>query len=338
MAFDVSALTLDFGDAVDEAKACRNDCALFDFSFLECAQIVGKGSRNIVEAFAGRPLARLQEGEIAYAVRVNATGHAVSDLTIWRTDVDTFEVMSGRRQDVTDLLNIRTPDISVTNKFANRAVFSVQGPGTLDLLRRLGCVDTIGQLRYFTFAKVHIAGTSCLVGRLGYTGEAGFEIIFDRSQTERLWHELSRHVRPAGFVAADALRIEAGFVLFANEFLVPVAPCEAGLGKFHPSAAPTDAPIRLISFRADADRLPTPWRPAQEPKRPADAGTIVVTSACFSVAAGGILGLGYVQARQPLATSWRDPTGIFRNIRAAPTPFFDPAKQRPRAAWRQRAR
>ena len=334
MAFDVSVLTSDFGDAVAEANACRNDCALFDFSFLECAQITGKGSRSVVEAFAGRPLVQLQQNAIAYAVRVNAVGHAVSDLTVWRTDVETFEVMSGRRQDITDLLAAKTPGITVTNKFANRAVFSVQGPGTLDSLRKIGCVDVIRQLRYYTFAQAHLAGIPCVVGRLGYTGEAGFEIVFDRSQAERLWQEISQHVRPAGFIAADALRIESGFVLFANEFLVPATPGEAGLGKFHPNATPIGGAIRLISFRADTDRLTMPWRPAAALRRPADAGTVVVTSACFSTAAGSILGLGYVQDRQPLLTSWRDPTGTFRNIHTEATPFFDSAKQRPRAPWR----
>jgi len=35
MAFERSELKNDFGDPVGEARSCRNESALFDFSFLE---------------------------------------------------------------------------------------------------------------------------------------------------------------------------------------------------------------------------------------------------------------------------------------------------------------
>ena len=69
----------------------------------------------------------------------------------------------------------------------------------------------------------------CVIGRLGYSGEPGFEIIVDVELQAQLWNELSGRARPAGFAATDILRIEAGLVLFANEFVVPVTPSEAGL-------------------------------------------------------------------------------------------------------------
>ena len=68
----------------------------------------------------------------------------------------------------------------------------------------------------------------------------------------------------------------------------------------------------------------------------------MVTSACESIVAGGILGLGYVLAGDEAedgagdgpGASLRDPTGIFRNIRQTPLPYYDTAKRRPRLPWR----
>ena len=74
----------------------------------------------------------------------------------------------------------------------------------------------------------------CVIGRLGYSGEPGFEIIVDAELQAPLWNELSGRARPAGFAATDILRIEAGLVLFANEFVVPVTPSEAGLSPVFP--------------------------------------------------------------------------------------------------------
>lgn len=334
MALKGFALTYDFGDAAAEAWMCRTDCALFDFSFLECARLEGNRARSVIETFTGRSMIALRQNEISYALRTGPIGEIVADWTVWRTGAESFEVMSGRREDVMDLLACAGPGVKVIDTTAGRAVFAVQGPGALDALRKLGDVHLIEPLRYFTFDRAHLAGIACTIGRLGYTGEAGFEIIVERRHASDLWQALSVHVASAGFTAADMLRIEAGFVLFTNEFGLPVSSREAGLGKF---GRPTDLhkpEITLVSFRAEADQLSWPWQPSRDPQRPEMPGTIVVTSACESIVAGGILGLGYVLAETTSAITLRDSAGTFRNVRLTPKPFYDTAKQRARARWR----
>ena len=116
-----------FGDPAAEATACRRACALFAFSFLESTQVHGDGARQAVEAFTGRSIARLPIGQICYALRVAATGHVIADLTIWRTGVETFEVMSGRREDVADLAAGAVSGVTVI-QLDDRAVLALQGP------------------------------------------------------------------------------------------------------------------------------------------------------------------------------------------------------------------
>lgn len=324
----------DFGDAAAEAKACRSNCALFDFSFLECARLEGIGARGAIEAFTGRSLAALDVGEIYYALRVEPAGNVVADLTVWRTGAISYEVMSGRRDDVTDLLDRAGPGVAVTDITADIATFALQGPSSLDALRPIGDTTAIEPLGYFRFGRAQLNGISCRIGRLGYTGEAGFEIILPRACARELWQTLAAHAMPAGFIAADMLRIEAGYVLFSNEFRLFVSPQEAGIGKFHRSADLRAPRIALISFCADAAALPLPWAPIRGLKRPGSPGEIVVTSACESIVAGGILGLGYVDADTEIGASFYDPSGTFRNIRRTPLPFYDPTKRRPRQPWR----
>lgn len=74
--------------------------ALFDFSLLECVRPAGARVRRTVETFTGRSMEALTEGQIFYALRVDSHGNALADLTIWRTGHESFEVMSGRREDV----------------------------------------------------------------------------------------------------------------------------------------------------------------------------------------------------------------------------------------------
>src|SRR5581483_6321573 len=131
-------LRLDYGDPTGEAIACRSKCALFDFSFVKTVRLQGKHARRAVENFASRSLAELPEKKIAYALHVDTDGNALSDLTIWKIASDIFEVMSGRAEDVADLLGVTEGDLYATDLSADRAIFALQGPHSLAVLRRLG--------------------------------------------------------------------------------------------------------------------------------------------------------------------------------------------------------
>ena len=334
MAFERSELKNDFGDPVGEARSCRKESALFDFSFLECAKLQGPGARSVVEAFVRRPLATLAQGAIAYAIRTDPYGTSLADLTVWRTGADAFEVMSGRREDILELMAGASAQVETTDLGEARVVFAVQGPDALDVLRTLGRLKTIADLGYFRFMQMELSGVACTVGRLGYTGEAGFEIILPRSESSRVWREFARHSRPAGFIAMDTLRIEAGFVLFANEFRLPVAPAELGLQQFHTDRNARAGGLKLVCFQAKADHLSLPWTGRSLPQRPVEPGVIAITSVCNSIAAGGILGLGFITASTADTDPLHDPTGEFQEIRQAPLPFYDALKRRPRQPWR----
>jgi aminomethyltransferase len=335
MALAPEDLKSDYGDARSEVIACRTQCALFDFSFLERAAIAGGAAQRMLERFAARSLATLRIGQIRYALRVARAGEVLADLTIWRTGAQSYELMSGRREDIDDLLRLSEPDCRVVDRTARTAVFALQGPQSLRALRGLGELRAVAALQYFEFCAARLAGLPCVIGRLGYTGEAGFEIIVDAEHRALLWNELAPRTRPAGFAAADILRIEAGLLLFANEFAIPVTPSEAGLHRFFDATeCPKPHPVRLVCFRATGNQRLSVWRPSRNLGRPDRAGVIAITSACESPAANGILGLGYVTEGSDSDTMpLRDSAGFFRDLRVVSLPFYDPGKRRPRTAW-----
>ena len=334
MSFYDFPLKLDFGDPAEEVKRCRSDCALFDFSFIESARLQGSGALRVAEALSNRPLANMREGDIRYSVRINSESDAVADLTVWRRTSNTFEVMSGRREDILDLVACDEPDLTVVPLTPGRSTFSIQGPGALKALSGLCDTTVISTLDYFTFCETRVAGIPCVLGRLGYTGERGFEIISARANGVELWDMLCRVARPAGFIAADTLRIEAGLVLFANEFAIPVAPSEARLGAFCRTKNWRQPRIELVSMHAESETASWPWRPESNLSRPQMPDEVVVTSACRSAAAGGVLALGYVCAGVSTAQQFCDRTGVFKNIQLAATPFLASAKTVPRDSWR----
>lgn len=333
MAFDLTTVVKQYADPADEVRACRTKSALFDFSFVARARMNSAVALPAINRLTKRSLHDLLPGQIRYAVRENRSGHLVSDLTIWRHR-DHYELMSGRAEDIADLVGAAPAVGDVQDLSATTSIFAVQGPSALQALSRLMEVSAISRLGYFTFAEVSLRGLPCIVGRLGYTGEAGFELVLPSSGAKEVWDLLAREVQPAGFIAADILRIEAGFVLFANEFRMPVTASEAGLERFAGQPTGATPEITLVCFRAATREQPVLWSPPGPILRPVQSGTIGVTSACHSAEAGGTLGLGFalrsdVHAGVPLY----DPNGIFKYIRLVSLPFFDPSKRRPRAAW-----
>ena len=74
-----------------------------------------------------------------------------------------------------------------------------------------------------------------MISRTGYTGELGYEIWCHPSDAPKVWDVVMENGQdegliPAGFGALDLLRIEAGLILFGNEFDGQVDPFEAGVG------------------------------------------------------------------------------------------------------------
>ncbi len=340
MSFDPTSIVRDYGDPFTEALACRRSAALFDFSFVARGRISGPGALDALAKLTPRRLDDLAPGQIRYAVRLDGRGHLQADLTVWRHPDGAFEVMSGRQRDIADLVDLSPPG-AAADLTADTAIFAVQGPLSLTVLGDAGFDRAaLERLAYYQFCAVSFEGDACLAGRLGYTGEAGFEIVAPRSAAARLWQRLAGLARPAGFAAADILRIEAGFVLFAQEFRIPVTPEEAGLAVFGTAAEAPDGPdtLSLIAFTAEAADRPVLWQPRQRLTRPITAGEIAVTSACWSPHAGGVLGLGFARrADLDAGLPLHDPASDFTHIIRAARPFVDPAKRRPRAPWPPRA-
>ena len=63
------------------------------------------------------------------------------------------------------------------------------------------------------------------VGRTGYTGEDGFEIMMPNDRAIRYWQQLIESgVKPCGLGARDTLRLEAGMNLYGTDMDATTSP------------------------------------------------------------------------------------------------------------------
>ncbi len=125
------------------------------------------------------------------------------------------------------------------------AALALQGPTSARLLENLIKDAAIGELKYFRVTKATLAGVPVEVSRTGYTGDLGYEIWVPAEAALNVWDALMNagrafDIHPAGMLALDVARIEAGLLLIDVDFqsskkaLIEeqrYSPYEMGLGR-----------------------------------------------------------------------------------------------------------
>jgi aminomethyltransferase len=120
----------------------------------------------------------------------------------------------------------------------------LQGPTSGRLLKSIADAD-VEHLKYFRVTTGTIEGISVDISRTGYTGDLGYEIWVAAENSLRLWDILMERgrpfdIKPAGMLALDVARIEAGLLLIDIDFngskkaLIEdqkYSPSEMGLGR-----------------------------------------------------------------------------------------------------------
>src|SRR5499426_2664689 len=116
--------------------------------------------------------------------------------------------------------------------------------GSAAVLSRAAEAD-IAALKYFRMTRGTLAGIPVEISRTGYTGDLGYEIWIPREGAPRVWDALmdggrAFDIHPAGMLALDVARIEAGLLLIEVDFrssklaLIEsqkYSPFEMGLGR-----------------------------------------------------------------------------------------------------------
>jgi aminomethyltransferase len=203
-----------------EYHAIRSCAALFDVSPLYKYEVRGRDAARLLDRVVTRDVSRMQPGQVVYTGWCNAAGKLLDDGTIARLDEASFRLTSADPSLRWLQDNATGLAVSVTDVSESMAALSLQGPSARAILRELGEFD----LRYFRMQRASLAGIPVSVSRTGYTGDLGFEIWVASEQAVPLWDALVRAgtpygVTPAGMLALDVARIEAGLMLADVDYI-----------------------------------------------------------------------------------------------------------------------
>ena len=232
-------MPVQYGSILEEARAVRSGVGLFDVSHMGRLEIRGADAANLLNSTLSVRVDELGVGRARYNVICDSDGGIIDDCIVYRRGRERFLLVpnASNTPAVTDWLEKWTPtgsDVRTKNVTAEVAMIACQGPEAEDSLQRLTDFDlSMSNLRPFRGRTMTICDTSCYVGRTGYTGEDGFEIMAPSGDAPAIWQALAEAgAVSCGLAARDVLRLEAGLLLHGNDMDTSINPYEAGLGRF----------------------------------------------------------------------------------------------------------
>ena len=231
-------MPVNYGSQIDEHHQVRKDAGMFDVSHMVIidlgVDLEAGDIKSFLQHMLANDVAKLTEsGKALYSCMLNPEGGVIDDLIVYYMSDSWYRVVVNAGTAEKDLawFNKHAGAFNVSvNARDDLAMIAVQGPHAREKAFEVLPVDVVEAAaplkRFF--------GADCgdwFVGRTGYTGEDGFEIMVPTSEAPELWDKLADvGVKPCGLGARDTLRLEAGMNLYGSDMTEETSPLVSGLG------------------------------------------------------------------------------------------------------------
>ncbi|HET6373694.1 MAG TPA: aminomethyltransferase family protein, partial [Candidatus Polarisedimenticolia bacterium] len=205
-----------------EYNAIRNAAALIDISPLYKYRLAGRDATRLVDHIITRDARKISVGQVVYTPWCDERGKVIDDGTVTRLSEDTYRWTAADPSLRWFTQNAAGMDVAIEDISEKTAALALQGPTSGRLLRACAQAD-ISTLKYFRVTSGRIAGVPVDISRTGYTGDLGYEIWMPWEEATRVWDALMEggrafDIHPAGMLALDVARIEAGLLLIDVDF------------------------------------------------------------------------------------------------------------------------
>jgi aminomethyltransferase len=227
-----------------EYNAIRNAAALIDVSPLFKYLITGPDAARFVDRLITRDVSKMSVGQVFYTPWCDEHGHVIDDGTVARLADSRFRWTAADPSLRWFTQNASGLQVNVADISEEIAALALQGPTSARLLRAVSTAD-IDRLKYFRVTSGVIGGVTVEISRTGYTGDLGYEIWMPAGSAVQVWDALMEEgrpfdIKPAGMLALDVARVEAGLLLIDVDFFSTkkamidaqrYTPYELGLGR-----------------------------------------------------------------------------------------------------------
>ena len=233
--------------------------------------------------------------------------------------------------------------VHLTDVTQGLSAVNLAGPRAREILASLTELDCSAEgFAYLDGKRTKVAGVPCLLLRIGFVGEVGYELHFPSAHGEHLWDALleagePHGLRPFGLEPQRLLRLQKMHILVGQDTDLESTPFGAAMswivkldkdqdfiGKWAlERAAGEDLEKALVGFTLANGHVPTEGAVVLAD---GDGPVGQVTSARFSPQLGGVIGMAWVpmSMAQDGATVTISDEGKRFEASVVTKPFYDP--------------
>ncbi len=234
-----------FGAVAREVAGVRGGVGINELQNFGKYRIAGPKARAWLDRImAGRVP---EPGRLSLTPMLSPRGRLIGDFTISCLGETEFRLTASygsQNYHMRWFLKHQEDGVSIENISDTATGFQIAGPRSRAVLDACTRID-VGDLRFLDVRRMVVGMTDCLVQRVSYTGDLGFEIYCDpmgqRQLWATLWAEGQNHAMvPFGMRAMMSLRLDRFFGSWLSEFSPDYTAAETGLDRFISFRKPFD--------------------------------------------------------------------------------------------------
>ena len=213
-------------------------------------------------------------GRLSLTPMLSPRGRLIGDFTVSCLGETTFQLTASygsQNVHMRRLLQHQEDGVTIENISDKRNGFQIAGPKARSVLA--ACTrSNISEMKFMDVRPMVVGMSDCLVQRVSYTGDLGYEIFCDPLAQRQLWQTLWQAGQPQGMVpfgmrAMMSLRLDKFFGSWLSEFSPDYTAAETGMDRFISFTKPSDfigkdaalaeraqgPKRRLVAFEVDAN-------------------------------------------------------------------------------------
>ena len=219
----------DYGDPQAEAVAVQKAAGLIDVSTLGKLLVRGPDAGAFLDRLYPNRLSNLKPGRIRYGVISSDAGRIVDDGTVCRLDEHSFYVTttSSGAGAMEEWFSWWLADwdmqVHLTDLTQGLSAVNLAGPKAREIMGRVTDLDCSNEaFGYMDAKRALVAGVPCLIMRIGFVGEVGYEIHAPAAHGRHLWDALLEAgapdgLRPFGLEPQRLLRLQKMHILVGQD-------------------------------------------------------------------------------------------------------------------------
>ncbi len=229
-----------FAHVAEEVRAVRENLGLLEIANFAKHEISGPGAAAYLDRLIAGRLP--QPGRLSLTPLLTPKGRLYGDLSIARLRDDLFYVLgSGAAQEMhRRWFELHLPATGVQYRNASDALhgIAIAGPRASELLGRVTHEDvSVSAFRFRDFRALTVGLAPCLVARVSFTGELGYEIYCAPEYQRALFETLQSagadlDLRLFGARALMSLRLEKSWGVWTLDYRPDFTAAESGLDAF----------------------------------------------------------------------------------------------------------